>query len=355
MTLSVPESARLFGINKSNRDFSNPESWGKNQFNSSFPVALCCYMASKNLEANYLIYQHGAFHITTISFSELFGTNPLSDDTYFGFETAFSVYDQYSLGFNPRTDLVVSQAGAKPAPTAALEIKLTALPDSTTSELSESEYGSELVIRPDTIYYLAAGLAHHNMQLVRNHFAGNPIPISDWSDPAEILLAFDRIHLKMSALLNDPGLVANPNILQPVWKTIGKSPQLAPNCLDVFAWGTSGFLYFLLEITRAESHTKVSRSMRSLVWAYKMLTDIQASGQTNFQDTIDRLSFNTKNDKAFATSGTITHSFMKHENLTRPRITRSEIKSIILGGGQNMLSPERRFDAILVGSPELFR
>ena len=159
----------------------------------------------------------------------------------------------------------------------------------------------------------------------------------------------------MSELLNDPVLVANPNILQPVWKTNGKSPQLAPNCLDVFAWSTSGFLYFLLEIARAESHTKVSRSMRSLVWAYKMLTDIGTSGQTNFQDTIDRLSFNTKNDKAFAASGTITHKFMKHENLTQPRITRNEIKSIILGGGQNMLSPERRFDAIIVGSPELFR
>ena len=31
-----------------------------------------------------------------------------------------------------------------------------------------------------------------------------------------------------------------------------------------------------------------------------------------------------------------------------------KIKNIILGGGQNLLSPERRFDAIIVNSPDLF-
>lgn len=33
---------------------------------------------------------------------------------------------------------------------------------------------------------------------------------------------------------------------------------------------------------------------------------------------------------------------------------KNEIKNIILGGGQEMLSPERRFDAIIYNSPELF-
>jgi hypothetical protein len=40
--------------------------------------------------------------------------------------------------------------------------------------------------------------------------------------------------------------------------------------------------------------------------------------------------------------------------LHNPRITKEEIKNIILGGGQNLLSPERRFDAIIYNSPELF-
>ena len=40
--------------------------------------------------------------------------------------------------------------------------------------------------------------------------------------------------------------------------------------------------------------------------------------------------------------------------LTHPRIGKNEIKNIILGGGQNLLSPERRFDAVIVNSPDLF-
>ncbi len=45
---------------------------------------------------------------------------------------------------------------------------------------------------------------------------------------------------------------------------------------------------------------------------------------------------------------------MQSEILTKPRITKQQIKEIIIGGGQNLLSPERRFDAIVFNSPELF-
>ena len=44
----------LFGIEYSNRDFAQRETWGKNQFNSSFPAALSSYLSSKGLENIYL-------------------------------------------------------------------------------------------------------------------------------------------------------------------------------------------------------------------------------------------------------------------------------------------------------------
>jgi len=50
----------------------------------------------------------------------------------------------------------------------------------------------------------------------------------------------------------------------------------------------------------------------------------------------------------------VTHPYMDCDELHNPRITKEEIKNIILGGGQNLLSPERRFDAIIFNSPELF-
>jgi HindVP restriction endonuclease len=53
-------------------------------------------------------------------------------------------------------------------------------------------------------------------------------------------------------------------------------------------------------------------------------------------------------------SGRVTQAYMKSPSLTKPRIRQSEIKNIILGGGQNLLSPERRFDAIVYNSSDLF-
>jgi len=61
-----------------------------------------------------------------------------------------------------------------------------------------------------------------------------------------------------------------------------------------------------------------------------------------------------KNDKAFSVPGRKTNLFMRSEELLKPRITKEEIKNIILGGGHLLLSPERRFDAALVSSPNLF-
>lgn len=47
----------FFGIKCSNRNFSKEKYWGKNQFNSSFPAALACYMRSKRLTAVYISEQ----------------------------------------------------------------------------------------------------------------------------------------------------------------------------------------------------------------------------------------------------------------------------------------------------------
>ena len=45
---------------------------------------------------------------------------------------------------------------------------------------------------------------------------------------------------------------------------------------------------------------------------------------------------------------------MKSPELTKPRIKQEEINNIILGGGEKLLSPERRFDAIILNTPNLF-
>lgn len=92
----------------------------------------------------------------------------------------------------------------------------------------------------------------------------------------------------------------------------------------------------------------ITRQTRTAIWLYKMLNDYCDKGKFDHEDIIDSLSYNTKNDKAFASAGNVTNKYMSCKRLETPVISKTEIKNIIL------VSPERRFDAIIFNSPELF-
>jgi type II restriction enzyme len=352
--IEVATEARLFGLSRSNRDFSIKDSWGKNKFNTSFPAALCCYMASIDMEANYLRMTDSSLTIDSLSVNDLFGVDPLAETTHFSFETAFSPFDKYAVGGTPNMDLVVSTTKNPSRQTAALEVKLTAIPDNTTHMLSESEYGPEIVIRPDTIFYLAAGLSSDNPLQRKYAVQLDSAEPLNWSSNADVLECYPKIHKALLSIATDVDLVQRPNIIQVVWKTQGKTPQLADQCLDLFVWSTGAFLYLVLDIATPSGATKISRNMRTAIWTYKTLLDIARTGATNFESTIDTRTFDRQNDKAFSAVGRVMHKYMAHPNLTSPRIKKTEIKSIILGGGQRLLSPERRFDASIVECPEIF-
>ncbi len=342
----------LFGINKSNRDFTLKETWGKNQFNSSFPASLCCYLASKNLSAISLSITNGEFSSSTIEINDVFGIEPSDPDLYFAFESQHTPYQKFIIGTLPRTDLVIQKESSGQC-LSGLEIKLTALPDNATYNLDDEYYGSEIVVRPDTIVYLACSIA-----LSLSNELGDIVPdiiIKDWSVPHLVLKKIDKIISIIQQISYALEEKQHSFLIQPIWKTIGKSPRLADNCLDVFAWSNAGFSYFISSIANRNTDANgINRQTRTVVWLYKMLLEIKHKGKFNHKTIIDTLSFNTKNDKAFASAGNITNKYMACDRLKNPTITKSEIKNIILGGGQNLLSPERRFDAIIFNSPELF-
>ncbi|MFM6369138.1 MAG: HindVP family restriction endonuclease [Dolichospermum sp.] len=80
-----PENVQvgLFGLTNSNRDFSQRESWGKNQFNNSFPASLACYMYQKGLKLDYLtLDKQLKIEHQEIDISQIFGIDPLSDHYY---------------------------------------------------------------------------------------------------------------------------------------------------------------------------------------------------------------------------------------------------------------------------------
>lgn len=254
----------LYGIKNSNRDFSNADTWGKNQFNSSFPASLVCYMDSKNLDLNYLSIKNKKLGVNFITPKDLYNLKTTDEDLYFSFETQYTPFQKYVVGNLPRTDLVLINTRTNEC-IRNLEVKLTAFPDNTTCELNEEEYGSEIVIRPDTIVYLAASLASTSLEILKEIILLNPIHIKDWSEPNEVLPYLENINRILLEISLENEINQQPILLQPVWKTEGKSSKLSENCLDVFVWSDFAFVYFISQIAKNDK-TSISRHGRTSIW-----------------------------------------------------------------------------------------
>ena len=358
----MPSSPKpgLFGIKNSNRDFTQGESWGKNQFNSSFPASLASYLNSQKLENVYLKLDKDLnISHSKISTTDLYGIDPNSEDLFFAFENQYTPFQQFVIGSLPRTDLVIQNKKTNTS-LRGLEVKLTALPDNSTCELAEEKYSCEIVVRPDTIVYLSASIAllyKNNIKELKDLIYSDFEKITDWTEIGNIIEHIPLMVTKLDEIAKNKLDEQSPLVMQPIWKTKGKSPVLHDNCLDVFIWSNFAFVQLFVNVARVEfdtSKSKISRQVRSIVWLFKMLYDFSNDGQFNHNKIIDGMSYGTKNDKAFAMSGIGTHTYLNSPELLKPRITKDKIKEIILGGGQKLLSPERRFDAIIYNSPELF-
>ena len=325
-------------------------------------------MQSQNIEPVYLALNENSEIVhKKIDVNSIFGHEYDSVDIFFGFESAFVRNEQLVKGTLPNIDLVVKDDSNSANPwLRELEVKLTALPDNSTCELSEKQYGCELVVRPNTIVHLTLEIASKYVNCpsefseilraaVQNNF--------DW-EIEEFRNDFDKeieesmlkkipdiIHVIRSVLVAEVDAQI-PLVIQPIWKTVGKSAQLHDNCLDVFVWSTFAFTELLLDTVKQGHAGGLSRAKRTVLWIMKMLSDFATNGKIDPQTV--NVGFNTQTDKAFSLSGKRTHPYMSCAELSRPRIEKTEIKKIILGQGEKLLSPERRFDAILVNSRELF-
>jgi hypothetical protein len=351
----------LFGIRYSNRDFSKRESWSKNKFNSSFPAALIAYMNANNLRCVYLkLNSDGRVEKDYISGEELFKLDPLSDDLYYSFESAFSPFQQFTIGRPPSVDLMLMHRGTN-AVLAGYEVKLTTLPDESTHNLSEEYFGCEMVIRMPSIHFLACSLASiykDRYQELSKFFGvrgfGN---VASYTEAAQVNPVLGQIWERLNALFMDNLAHQKPIIIQPIWKTDGKSSRLAENCLDVFVWSDLAFTrLFMNEAVNSpkDPTSLINRPTRAMIQLFFMLNEVSMKGTFHPDDIFQKLTYTMKNDKAFAVSGRRTNPLMVSQELLKPRVTKQEIKNIILGGGEKMLSPERRFDAVLVNSPEIF-
>lgn len=348
----------LFGQKYSSRDYRYEDSWGKNQFNSSFPASLVAYMSSKDISPVFICtnYNNEIIH-KMISATKLFGVDPLSEDAYYDYEAGYYPYEQYyTAGKKEKIDLVMINRSTS-QPVSGLEIKLTTLPDNTTKDLKDEEYGSEIVVRSPTILFVACSIcscydSQYGKMKLHNKLNTIGEEIRDWSDMRQVAPHYNAIKEAILSVSSDLANKQVPLIVQPIWKTDRKLTDLDEHCLDVFVWSNLSVIQMALRESTTDND--ISRNQRTIIWLYKMLWDFTQFGKFNYTAIVNTLSYKYKTDKAFAISGKLTNPFLRSPELETPRISKYEIKNIILGDGQKLLRPERRFDAYLVSHPELF-
>jgi hypothetical protein len=294
---------------------------------------------------------------TTVRTEDVYGLEPSSNELFFAFDTQFTPYQQFLIGHLPAIDLVTQNRDTG-ACLNAIETRLAVLPDESTADLAEGLQCCELVISTDTIVYLACSIFaiyKYDREWLKELLGGSVQEIGNWSELSDVLPrlpdlmdALDRVSIGMLEH-------QKPMMLQAIWKTEGRTPKLADYCLDLFVWSNLALIRLLLDLGRAHKNlSSVSRPAKLLLWLVKMLRDFSSDEPVNHAKIMADLTFNDRNDKTFVISGKTTCKYMKSGVLYSPRIKKTEIREMILGEGQNLLSPERRLDAILYNSPDLF-
>jgi hypothetical protein len=279
-----------------------------------------------------------------VSFDEIFRSNLPNNNLKFCFESKFEPYEKFSRENIGGIDLVIKDTHNNFI--TPLEIKLTVIPDHATMEDEEKNWGCELVVRPATTKYAALGIVQSiqdKLKEVRDIFEPVCQDIQDWSNKHEIS---DKVPAFVEALNTfEKAFLAyqKPLLMQPIWKTKGQSPILDDNAFDIFVW--SDFALSRVFIDSAEPNpANISRLTRSTARLSRILYEISVQQKTSINKIYTEMAFGRQTDKEFAVNGSITRKFMKSERRGKPIMPKECLKNIILGGGEKLLSPERRFD-----------
>lgn len=292
-----------------------------------------------------------------LAVNDLFGSTLPNEQLYFAFEARFDRFRADVHDELPAIDLVVG-SGDPVEQIRPIEVKLTTLPDNTTESCSEDKYGAELVIRSATTRYMALSMARavdDHRARVREIFEPVFARVRNWDSKAEMVQLVGQVVAALELFLTEFRHLQSPLLMQPIWKTVGKSPVLAEHCLDIFVWSDFALTHLFLDSARhPRDANSISRYARAALRLSRFLYERSKSDKVFQAPIYDGMTFDNQNDKEFAISGTKSRDLMACDRLVKPLICKDEIKHIILGGGQKYLSPERRFDAILYFSTDLF-
>ena len=362
----------LYGISEKNSSRYEASLWGKNQFNSTFPLALCLYMRDENIDPVSVILEDGRISAMDDRWkmNEIIGKN--SDNPYYHFEKSFAPYADFFKDDPENIDLVVSLNDIQSIP---LEVKLTVVPDSTTLNKQETKWAPEIVVRPVSSAYAMMGVARSLLKPDNKELKDAVIDIlrpvynsvlSSINAP-EITANASWIYDSLRCALSQMDAIQTPFLLQPIWRTKGQSLQLQDPCFDVFVWSDVAVAGILLQeyavsqeaetlrrsrardtnrhkyaVSQEAGTTRIQREIARLV---RGLYDIMQTGRYDYDNIYKGMPLDSQTDKAFALNGNQSIRYLRHDRLSRPILPHSVLRDLILNGGEYELKPERRFDA----------
>lgn len=349
----MPQQAKspsLYGISEDNSSRHGSDLWGKNQFNSTFPLSLCLYMRDNEINPVSVIMDEGATKASDDhwAMSDIVGGQ--HDDCHYIFEEAYSHYAGFSRNQADRIDLVVVKGGEHAIP---LEIKLTVVPDSGTAKMEEIEWAPEIVIRPVSSAHAMMGVAHSLVQFGNEEAKDNVISalrpaynqISSWENNSEINQNSNKLCSALQKALMFCEEIQSPFLMQPIWRTKGQSPELCEQCFDVFVWSDLSIMAIPVQEHNRASGDSLLRTTREIARHVRSLYDILQTGDHNYSGIYKGMSLDTQTDKSFSLPGRRSIKYLRHPRLTNPALHQDCLLEIILHGGEKALKPERRFDS----------
>ncbi len=347
-------SPSLYGLTRQNSSRTGKALWGKNQFNSTFPVALSLFMRDEGVKPvavtvqdNKIVAREGIWSMQDVVGDR--GSNP-----YFHFEKVFEPYRAFSRNVVEKIDLVVALNQVDSIP---LEIKLTVVPDSATASRDEREWAPEMVIRPVSSAYAMMGIARSlsasGLEHTKRSVIGELRPaynaVSGWENVSEVLNNAERLRDGLSNALAIAKSVESPFLVQPIWRTEGQSLRFKEQCFDVFVWSDVAVMQIPVDLCAELEGTGVSRYLREVTRHVRALYDLLVAEDFDYQATYGGMPLGNQTDKSFALPGRITKEYLSHPRLLTPHFGRDTLHQIVLNGGEMELRPERRFDAAVAG------
>lgn len=344
----------LFGINRENSDRHGKDLWGKNQFNSTFPLALCLLMRKRDIAPVAVLERGGGIHTDDKKWhmGDVIGSS--TEDTRYRFESAFKPYDEYCRDTLDKIDLVVTVANE---PVRPLEIKLTVVPDiSTAHDPDQETWAPEMVMRPVSSAYAMMSVATSlNKEpkaleevLARLRVGYNRI--NNWDNQTEVAKHFETLKEALNGALSVVATekLQKPFLVQPLWRTVGQSFELEKDhCFDVFVWSDAAIMRVPADQSNDASNT-VSRPQREVARHVRGLYDLLSQGDYSYSTIYKGMPFGQQTDKSFSFSGRSSIRYLKHERLSKPLFPSSVLDDLIIGDGGSELKPERRFDAAVL-------